>query len=206
MTTRPFQDETYKNAEASNTNSPVPLSSMSISAATSFPNAERTSCSRQASSQLCLPLWCHVSPYRASLALLRQSQLPPSGMRLPRRALLAAACFPAGDDFPCAAPAGAAFASAACDLDFSRPFDSPGAASFSPFRFFSCFSGFFGSSLMPARFFRILVRSSGVLPLPRNCISKNCSIILSNFGPRATPSASSSAAGDAMRSGRHFCK
>ena len=140
--------------------------------------------------------------YRAWLGLWHRSRL----LRIVRTSLRQLElCRQARIFRRCAA--GAVLPPAAAPLDLSCGLASAcGAASGAPLRFFFSFSGFLISSLMPARFFRILVRSSGVLPLPRNCSSKNCSMILSNFGPRSTPSASSSPAGEAMRSGRHFCR
>ena len=160
------------------------MSANTLSDAISWLTASLTSCFRL------LPPdarpWCRARPYRVWLALLRRSQ--PRPLALPH----------ADGDFPrrrfsLRRAGGCSLCVGACCFGFLAAFRFRAApASFSPLRFFSFFSGFLGSSLMPARFFRILVRSSGVLPLPRNCNSKNCSTILSNLGPRSTPSASSS--------------
>src|SRR5579871_3078045 len=52
----------------------------------------------------------------------------------------------------------------------------------------------FGYSLIPESFRKIFSRSSGVLPLPVNCIAKTCCTIASNFCPAGIPIAVNSLA------------
>src|SRR5580704_18291735 len=143
MTTRPFRNETYKNVRHRTTNSPVSSFADVNQRRYFFPECEAdfllaAACffaTALAAFVSCCALSCLACAFAPIAAAAEWDAFAAAAGGLP-----AAAGFPAGDDFPCAA-AGAAFASAGCDLDFLRPLDSPGgAASFSPFRFFSFFS------------------------------------------------------------------
>src|SRR5215475_2397793 len=82
------------------------------------------------------------------------------------------------------------------------------AVNFAPF-FSLLFDSFgFGCSLIPESFRRIFSRSSGVLPLPVNCIANTWFTIASNFGPAGMPIAVNSYAivGITWRRGFHLFK